>query len=120
MDIQHVSRNLHNEDLAPVVDRAPAVDRKRGASSLFNVRTPDVHSPWSHYLAASLLLLCGGFLNFIVARGIGGLLSNSLPYFSNVLPPWWSLYGWFLDLTIAGIFYFVLVTTVRKTVPQIA
>lgn len=114
MDIPHASPKLHNED--PALD----VYRQCGASSIPSVRTSDVPSPWVKFLAASLLLLCGGFLNFIVARGIGRVLSNSLPHFINVLPPWWNLYGWFVDLTIAGVFYFVLVTTVRKTVPPIA
>jgi NCS1 family nucleobase:cation symporter-1 len=33
-----------------------------------------VHSLWGYYLAASLFLLCGSFVNFIVAIGIGSLI----------------------------------------------
>jgi NCS1 family nucleobase:cation symporter-1 len=33
-----------------------------------------VHSLWGYYLAASLFLLCGSFVNFIVAIGLGSLV----------------------------------------------
>jgi nucleobase:cation symporter-1, NCS1 family len=59
---------LYNEDLAP------AVQRNWGAFSIFNVWTSDVHSLWGYYLAASLFLLCGNFVNFILAIGIGSLV----------------------------------------------
>jgi NCS1 family nucleobase:cation symporter-1 len=59
---------LYNEDLAP------AEERKWGAFSIFNVWTSDVHSLWGYYLAASLFLLCGSFLNFVIAIGIGSLV----------------------------------------------
>ena len=62
------SPSLHNEDLAP------ATERKWGAFSIFNVWTSDVHSLWGYYLAASLFLLCGSFLNFVLAIGIGSLV----------------------------------------------
>src|SRR5450432_3468000 len=68
MDIPNASPNLHNEDLAP------AKDRQWGAFSIFNVWTSDVHSLWGYYLAASLFLLCGSFLNFVLAIGIGSLV----------------------------------------------
>jgi len=68
MQSTHPSPSLHNEDLAP------ATDRKWGAFSIFNVWTSDVHSLWGYYLAASLFLLCGSFLNFILAIGIGSLV----------------------------------------------
>jgi hypothetical protein len=109
VDIPYAS-SLYNEDLAPVVDR------KLGASSSFNVRTSDVHSPWSDYLAASVFLLCGGLLNFIVVPGTGEVFSSILPNFSNGLPPWWA----FCDLAIAATFCFVLATMVPKPVPQTA
>ena len=63
------SPGLTNEDLAPTT---PA-QRTWGAFSIFNVWTSDVHSLWGYYLAASLFLLCGSFLNFILAIGIGSL-----------------------------------------------
>ena len=55
-------------------DPAPAVERNWGAFSIFNVWTSDVHSLWGYYLAASLFLICGNFVNFIVAIGIGSLI----------------------------------------------
>ncbi|TMV65837.1 nitrate reductase, partial [Thioclava sp. BHET1] len=63
---------LYNEDLAP------AKDRRWGAFSIFNVWTSDVHSLWGYYLAASLFLLCGSFINFIIAIGIGSLVIFAL------------------------------------------
>jgi len=68
MEIRNPSPDLYNEDLAP------ARERKWGAFSIFNVWTSDVHSLWGYYLAASLFLLCGSFLNFIVAIGLGSLI----------------------------------------------
>ncbi len=111
MDIPYASPNLNNGDLAPVVDR------KSGASDLFNVRTSDVYSPCSYCLTARLFLLCGGFLNCIVALGTGVVYSSIPPNFSNALPPWWGMYGWFFGLAIAGALYFVLAAMVPKPVP---
>jgi nucleobase:cation symporter-1, NCS1 family len=68
MSIPNASPFLYNEDLAP------AVERKWGAFSIFNVWTSDVHSLWGYYLAASLFLLCGSFVNFVVAIGLGSLI----------------------------------------------
>jgi nucleobase:cation symporter-1, NCS1 family len=68
MDIRNPSPNLYNEDLAP------ARDRHWGTYSIFNVWTSDVHSLWGYYLAASLFLLCGSFINFVIAIGIGSLV----------------------------------------------
>lgn len=59
---------LYNEDLAPTRDR------RWGAFSIFNVWTSDVHSLWGYYLAASLFLLCGSFVNFLIAIGISSLV----------------------------------------------
>jgi nucleobase:cation symporter-1, NCS1 family len=66
--IPNASPRLYNEDLAP------AVERNWGAFSIFNVWTSDVHSLWGYYLAASLFLICGNFVNFIVAIGIGSIV----------------------------------------------
>ena len=63
MSIQNASPSLYNEDLAP------AKERNWGAFSIFNVWTSDVHSLWGYYLAASLFLICGNFLNFVIAIG---------------------------------------------------
>jgi NCS1 family nucleobase:cation symporter-1 len=68
MEVRNPSPDLYNEDLAP------ARERKWGAFSIFNVWTSDVHSLWGYYLAASLFLLCGSFVNFILAIGIGSLI----------------------------------------------
>ncbi len=66
--IPNASPRLYNEDLAP------AAERNWGAFSIFNVWTSDVHSLWGYYLAASLFLICGNFVNFVVAIGIGSLV----------------------------------------------
>ena len=68
MDIRNPSPDLYNEDLAP------AKIRNWGAFSIFNVWTSDVHSLWGYYLAASLFLLCGGFVNFLIAIGLSSLV----------------------------------------------
>src|SRR3954451_20728416 len=68
------SPGLTNPDLAPTV---PA-QRTWGAFSIFNVWTSDVHSLWGYYLAASLFLLCGSFVNFLLAIGIGSLVVYAL------------------------------------------
>ncbi|MBV8663755.1 MAG: cytosine permease [Hyphomicrobiales bacterium] len=68
MTIPNVSPGLYNEDLAP------AKIRNWGPFSIFNVWTSDVHSLWGYYLAASLFLLCGSFINFIVAIGLSSIV----------------------------------------------
>ena len=68
MAVRDPSPSLYNEDLAP------AEERRWGAFSIFNVWTSDVHSLWGYYLAASLFLLCGSFINFVIAIGIGSLV----------------------------------------------
>jgi len=68
MNIPNASPALYNADLAP------ATNRKWGVFSIFNVWTSDVHSLWGYYLAASLFLLCGSFVNFIIAIGLGSLV----------------------------------------------
>lgn len=68
MTISNASPQLYNEDLAP------AKVRNWGPFSIFNVWTSDVHSLWGYYLAASLFLFCGSFVNFLIAIGIGSLI----------------------------------------------
>lgn len=68
MQVSNPSPALYNADLAP------AAERKWGVFSIFNVWTSDVHSLWGYYLAASLFLLCGTFVNFVIAIGIGSLV----------------------------------------------
>ena len=72
MEIRNPSPGLYNEDLAPTKER------NWGAFSIFNVWTSDVHSLWGYYLAASLFLLCGSFLNFVIAIGLGSLIIFAL------------------------------------------
>ena len=72
MNLRNASPGLYNEDLAP------AKDRTWGAFSIFNVWTSDVHSLWGYYLAASLFLLCGSFVNFVIAIGLGSLIVFAL------------------------------------------
>ena len=72
MEIRDPSPGLYNEDLAPTKVR------NWGAFSIFNVWTSDVHSLWGYYLAASLFLLCGTFVNFVLAIGIGSLVIFAL------------------------------------------
>jgi NCS1 family nucleobase:cation symporter-1 len=72
MEIRNPSPRLYNEDLAP------ARERRWGTFSIFNVWTSDVHSLWGYYLAASLFLLCGSFVNFILAIGISSLVIFAL------------------------------------------
>jgi cytosine/uracil/thiamine/allantoin permease len=51
----------------------------------------------------------GGFnVAAFIAAGIGALFSSILPNFSNVLPSWWGVYGWFFGVAIAGVSYYVL------------
>lgn len=73
-----VSPLLYNEDLAP------ARQRNWGAFSIFNVWTSDVHSLWGYYLAASLFLLCGSFVNFLISIGIGSLIIFALMHMVGV------------------------------------
>ena len=68
------SPGLTNEDLAPTT----TAQRTWGPFSIFNVWTSDVHSLWGYYLAASLFLLCGSFVNFLLAIGIGSLVIYAL------------------------------------------
>src|ERR1044071_3554441 len=68
MEVRNPSPDLYNEDLAP------AKERHWGPFSIFNVWPSDVHSLWGYYLAASLFLLCGSFVNFILAIGLGSLI----------------------------------------------
>src|SRR5476649_1276292 len=72
MEIRDPSPGLYNEDLAA------ARERNWGAFSIFKVWTSDVHSLWGYYLAASLFILCGSFINFVLAIGIGSLVIFAL------------------------------------------
>lgn len=62
------SAKLHNEDLAP------AKERSWGAFSIFNVWTSDVHSLYGYFLAASLFLVAGGGVKFLIGIGLGSVV----------------------------------------------
>ncbi|MET7480658.1 cytosine permease [Streptomyces sp. NPDC005648] len=62
------SPRLYNADLAP------ATERKWGAFSIFNVWTSDVHSLYGYFLAASLFLVAGNTLKFLIGIGVGSLV----------------------------------------------
>jgi len=49
----------------------------------------------------------GGFnVAAFVASAIGALFSSILPNFTTLLPPWWSVYGWFFGVAIGGGAYY--------------
>ena len=50
----------------------------------------------------------GWHVNAFVAAAIGALFSSVLPNFTNWLPAWWGVYGWFFGVAIAGAVYYAL------------
>ena len=50
----------------------------------------------------------GWHVNALIAAGIGILFSSILPNFTNILPSWWGVYGWFFGVAIAGAIYYGL------------
>ena len=61
----------------------------------------------------------GGFnVVAFIAAGVGALFSSILPNFSNVLPSWWGIYGWFFGVAIAGATYLVLTMLVPRAKAQ--
>ncbi|WP_348525675.1 cytosine permease, partial [Mesorhizobium sp.] len=52
----------------------------------------------------------GWHVNAFIAAGIGAIFSSILPNFTNLLPSWWGVYGWFFGVAIAGAVYYVLRT----------
>ncbi len=44
----------------------------------------------------------------LIAAGVGILFSTLLPNFTNLLPTWWALYGWFFGVAIGGASYWAL------------
>ena len=53
----------------------------------------------------------GGWnVNALVAAGIGAVFSTILPNFTNLLPAWWGIYGWFFGVAIGGGVYWMLAT----------
>jgi NCS1 family nucleobase:cation symporter-1 len=62
------SSRLYNADLAP------SGARNWGAFSIFNVWTSDVHSLFGYFLAASLFLVAGNGIKFLVGIALGSLV----------------------------------------------
>ena len=50
----------------------------------------------------------GWHVNALIASGIGIVFSSILPNFTNWLPSWWGVYGWFFGVAIGGGIYYVL------------
>ena len=63
----------------------------------------------------------GGFnVAAFIAAGIGALFSSILPNFSNLLPSWWGVYGWFFGVAIGGGAYYVLTVLTPRPAAQAA
>ena len=45
----------------------------------------------------------------MIAAAIGAVFSSILPNFTNILPSWWGVYGWFFGVAIGGAVYYALV-----------
>jgi NCS1 family nucleobase:cation symporter-1 len=61
----------------------------------------------------------GWHVNALIAAGIGIVFSSILPNFTDILPSWWGVYGWFFGVAIAGAIYYGLrarnIGAVQKT-----
>ena len=63
----------------------------------------------------------GGWnINALIAAAIGALFSSILPNFTDVLPSWWGIYGWFFGVVIAGATIYVLAMLMPRPTPQAA
>ncbi len=62
----------------------------------------------------------GWHVNALIAAGIGILFSSILPNFTNLLPAWWGVYGWFFGVAIAGAIYYGLRARDVGAVPKTA
>ena len=51
----------------------------------------------------------GWNINAVIAAAIGAVFSSILPNFTNILPSWWGVYGWFFGVAIGGAVYYALV-----------
>ena len=51
----------------------------------------------------------GWNVNAVIAAAIGAVFSTILPNFTNLLPSWWGVYGWFFGVAIGGAVYYALV-----------
>jgi len=50
----------------------------------------------------------GWHVNAFIAAIVGAIFSSILPNFTDWLPSWWGVYGWFFGVAISGIAYYLL------------
>ena len=50
----------------------------------------------------------------VIAFIVGALFSSILPNFTNLLPGWWGVYGWFFGVAIGAAVYYVAMQTVPR------
>ena len=63
----------------------------------------------------------GGWnVNALIATGIGSVFSTILPNFTDLLPAWWGIYGWFFGVLIGGSVYWVMATLRPRRIPAAA
>jgi NCS1 family nucleobase:cation symporter-1 len=60
----------------------------------------------------------GWHVKALIAFGIGIVFSSILPNFTNWLPSWWGVYGWFFGVAIAGVIYYGLRAADVRPVPK--
>jgi hypothetical protein len=53
-------------------------------------------------------------------RGDRRVFSSVLPNFTNLLPSWWAVYGWFFGVAIGGAVYYALVKVRGAPAPRAA
>jgi nucleobase:cation symporter-1, NCS1 family len=62
----------------------------------------------------------GWNVNAVIAAAVGAVFSSILPNFTNILPSWWGVYGWFFGVAIGGAVYYLLVKTRGAPAPRVA
>ena len=60
----------------------------------------------------------GWHVKALIAAGIGIVFSSILPNFTNLLPSWWGVYGWFFGVAIAGAIYYGLRAADVRPLPK--
>ena len=60
----------------------------------------------------------GWNINALIAAAVGAVFSSILPNFTNLLPSWWGVYGWFFGVAIGGAVYYALVRTRGAPAPR--
>lgn len=62
----------------------------------------------------------GWNVSALVAAAVGALFSSILPNFTSLLPSWWTVYGWFFGVGIAGAVYYALRAVMPSPVAKAA